>query len=132
MGFKEKTYKFIMSIPHIALLWDMRRYPRYEPLKELDIEIRNEDLKIHALLVDICTGGMRIVSTDKRIENAKSISLIVDDFCVTLPCQKIRKTLYYYGIIFGSMDKRECSKLAYFIDHFTRDPENPGLTEIMK
>ncbi len=68
MGLKEKSYKMIMSIPHLALLWDMRRHQRYELREGLDIEIKCNEVKIYSLLLDICIGGMRIVSTDKRIE----------------------------------------------------------------
>ena len=129
---KKMNFKFIRLIPHISFLFDMRRYQRYEPSDGLRVAIQIDGNRIDGRLLDICIGGMRIISTDKRIEDSKSISLIVEDFCVKLPCQKIRKTLYYYGIIFGSIDKREFSKLKYFIDHFTKDPESPGLTEIMK
>jgi hypothetical protein len=83
-------------------------------------------------LIDICLGGMRIISTDKRIEDSKTISLSVDDIRVELPCEKIRRIGYYYGIKFGSMDKREFTNLEYFIEHFTKEPLKPGLTEIMR
>jgi hypothetical protein len=132
MRLKEKSYKFFMSIPHLALLWDMRRHQRYEPRDGLDIEIKSKDTKIYALLLDLCIGGMRIISTDKRIEGSKTISLSVDDFCMELPCEKIRKIGYYYGIKFGSMDERESTNLEYFIEHFTKEPLNSGLTEIFK
>jgi hypothetical protein len=75
---------------------------------------------------------MRIISTDKRIEDSKTISLSVDDIRVELPCEKIRRIGYYYGIKFGSMDKREFTNLEYFIEHFTKEPLNSGLTEILK
>jgi hypothetical protein len=132
MRLKEKSYKFFMSIPHLALLWDMRRHQRYEPRDGLDIEIKSKDTKIYALLLDLCIGGMRIISTDKRIEGSKTISLSVDDFCMEFPCEKIRKIGYYYGIKFGSMDERESTNLEYFIEHFTKEPLNSGLTEIFK
>ena len=121
-----------MSIPHLALLWDMRRHQRYEPRDGLDIEIKSEDTKIYALLLDLCIGGMRIISTDKRIEDATTVSLSVDDFCVEFPCAKIRKIGYYYGIKFGSLDKPEVTNLEYFIEHFTKEPLNSGLPEIFK
>jgi hypothetical protein len=132
MGLKEKSYKMFMFIPHLALLWDMRRHQRCEPLEGLDIEIKTKDEKIYALLLDICIGGMRIISTDKRIEDSKTISLSVDDFRVELPCEKIRRIEYYYGIKFGSMDKQELTNLEYFIEHFTKDPPSSGLPEILK
>ena len=132
MRFKEKSYKFFMSIPHLALLWDMRKHQRYEPREGLDIEIKNKDEKIYALLLDICIGGMRIVSTDKRIEDSKTISLSVDDFRVELTCEKMQRIEYYYGIKFGPMDKREFTNLEYFIEHFTKDPPNPGPSETLK
>ena len=132
MGLKEKSYKMIMSIPHLALLWDMRRHQRYEIREGLDIEIKCNEVKIYSLLLDICIGGMRIISTDKRIEGSKTISLSMDDFRVELPCEKIQRIEYYYGIKFGSMDKREFTNLEYFIEHFTKQPPNPGLTEVFK
>ena len=132
MGLKEKSYKFFMSIPHLALLWDMRKDQRYEPREGLDIEIKTKDEKIYALLLDICIGGMRIISTDKRIEDSKTISLSVDDFRVELPCEKMRRIEYYYGIKFGPMDKQELSNLEYFIEHFTKEPPSSGLPEILK
>ena len=132
MGLKEKSYKFFMLIPHLALLWDMRRHQRCEPLEGLDIEIKTKDEKVYALLLDICIGGMRIISTDKRIEDSKTISLSVDNFRVELPCEKIRRIEYYYGIKFGSMDKREFTNLEYFIEHFTKEPLSCGLPEIFK
>ena len=132
MRLKEKSFELIMSIPHLALLWNMRRYQRYEPREGLDIEIKSKDTKIHALLIDICIGGMRIISTDKRIEGSKTISLSMDDFHVELPCEKIQRIEYYYGIKFGPMDKREFANLQYFIEHFSKEPPNPGPTEVLK
>ena len=132
MGLKEKSYKFFMLIPHLAFLWDMRRHQRCEPLEGLDIEIKTKDEKIYALLLDICIGGMRIISTDKRIEDSKTISLSVDYFRVELPCEKMRRIEYYYGIKFGPMDKQELSNLEYFIEHFTKKPPSSGLPEILK
>jgi len=88
--------------------------------------------KIYALLLDICIGGMRIISTDKRIEDSKTISLSVDYFRVELPCEKMRRIEYYYGIKFGPMDKQELSNLEYFIEHFTKKPPSSGLPEILK
>ena len=132
MSLKEKSFQFLMSIPHLALLWDLRKHQRYEPREGLNIEIKSEDTKIYALLLDICTGGMRIASTDSRIGVAEVITISVDDFRVQLPCENIRKLECQYGIKFGPMDKREFSNLEYFIEHFTKVPTNSGLTEIMK
>ena len=132
MSLKEKSLEFLMSIPHLALLWDMRKHPRYEPRDGLDIEIKSKDEKIYALLLNICIGGMRIVSTDKRIADSGTISLIVDDFRVELPCEKIQKIEYQYGIQFGCMDDQEFANLEYFIEHYTKRPLNTGLTEHLK
>ena len=132
MSLKEKSYKVLMMIPHLALLWDMRRHQRYEPRDGLDIEINSGDTKIYALLLDICDGGMRIISTDERIEGSKTISLSVDDFRLELPCEKIRRIQYYYGIKFGPMDQAEMTNLDYFIEHFTKEPLKSGLTESLK
>ncbi len=132
MGLKEKSYKMIMSIPHLALLWDMRRHQRYELREGLDIEIKCNEVKIYSLLLDICIGGMRIVSTDKRIEESKTLSISVNDFRMELPCKKIRKIGYYYGIIFDSMEKQEFTDLEYFIEHFTKESSNHGLSIVLK
>ena len=132
MGLKEKSYKMIMSIPHLALLWDMRRHQRYELREGLDIEIKCNEVKIYSLLLDICIGGMRIVSTDKRIEESKTLSISVNDFRMELPCKKIRRIGYYYGIIFDSMEKQEFTDLEYFIEHFTKESSSHGLSVIMK
>ena len=129
---KEKSFEFLMSIPHLALLWDMRKHQRYEPREGLDIEIKSKGEKIYALLIDICIGGMRIVSTDKRIGDSEIISLSVDDFRVELPCEKIRRIEYNYGIKFGPMDDREFANLEYFIEHYTKRPLTPGPIEISK
>ena len=111
MRLKGKSFEFIMSIPHLAFLWDIRSHQRYEVREGLDIEIQSKDVKIYALLLDICIGGLRIISTDKRIEDSKTISLSVDNFRVELPCEKIRRIGYSYGIKFGCMDKRELTNL---------------------
>ena len=132
MRLKEKSFEFLMSIPHLALLWDMRKHQRYEPREGLDIEIKSKDEKIYALLLDICIGGMRIVSTDKRIGDSEIISLSVDDFRMELPCENKRRIEYQYGIKFGPMGKGEFNNLEYFIEHFTKEPRNVGLTEMMK
>ncbi len=89
-------------------------------------------LRIYALLLDICIGGMRIVSTDKRIGDSETISLSVNNFRVELPCEKTRRIEYQYGITFGSIDKRQYKGLVYFIEHFTKEPRKFGLIEIMK
>ena len=132
MRLKEKCFELLMSIPHLALLWDMRRHPRYKPREGFDFEIQSKDEKIYALLVDICIGGMRVVSTDDRIGEADIISLSVDDFRLELPCEKILRIEYNYGIKFGPMDDREFANLEYFIEHYTKTPLNPGPIEISK
>ena len=113
MGLKEKSYKMMMSIPHLALLWDMRKHQRYELREGLDIEIKSDEVKIYALLLDICTGGMRIVSTDKRIEGSKTLSISVNDFCMEL-------------FLFWDIN------LKHFIEQFTKESSSHGLTVVMK
>jgi hypothetical protein len=75
---------------------------------------------------------MRVVSTDDRIGESDNISLSVDDFRVELPCENKRRIEYQYGIKFGPMGKGEFANLEYFIEHFTKEPQSPGLTEMMK
>ena len=132
MRFKEMSYKFLMSIPHIAMLFDMRRHQRYQPREGMVIEIRIKDVQIDGQLLDISIGGMTIISTDDLIEHSDTISLVIDDFRVNLPCKVIRKVENYHGINFGSMDWREFVNLKYFIDHFTKDPQKPGPTEMLR
>jgi hypothetical protein len=144
MRFKELNYKFLMSIPHLSFLFDMRRYQRYEPNEGLRIEINVNDTKIEGQLLDVGIGGiegqlldvgiggMRIMSTDKRIEDSKSISLSTNDIRVNLPCRSIRKITFYYGIKFGRIDRQDFADLEYFIDHFTHKSLENGPTEIMR
>ena len=75
---------------------------------------------------------MRFANFDKRMEGVKTISLSVDNFCVDLPCKKIWQDEYYYRMEFGSMDRQEFANLEYFIEHFTKEPQSLGLTEMMK
>ena len=133
MRLKEKTYKLLMSIPHLALLWDMRKHQRFEPREGLIIEItRNDAKKVYAILLDISTGGMRIISTDKNIEDSKTISLSVDDFRMELPCETMWGVQHYYGIKFGVMNEQELSNLEYFIENFTKELPDSWLAKIFK
>ena len=133
MRLKEKTNKLLMSIPLLALLWDMRKHQRFEPREGLIIEITRNDLKkVYAILLNISIGGMRIISTDKKIEESKIISLSVDDFCMELPCEMMWGIQHYYGIKFGAMNQQELSNLEYFIEHFTKELPDSWLTKIFK
>ena len=125
-------HKFFLSIPHIAFLFDMRKHPRYEPCDGLRITVEIEGNEINALLVDICVGGMRILSADESIEHAKAISLSIDSFRVDLPCKYIREINCYYGIRFGDMNRNVFADLEYFIDNFTKKPPETGPTEIFR
>ena len=49
-----------------------------------------------------------------------------------LPCKKIRRIGYYYGIIFGPMEEQESDNLKHFIEHFTKESSSHGLSVIMK
>ena len=124
--------RLFLSIPHIAFLFDMRKHPRYKPLDGLSIVIETEGHRIDGQLLDICMGGMRILSTGESIEDSKNISLTTDDFSVNLPCRSMRKIDCYYGIRFGEMDGHVYSNLEYFIDKFTKKPRANGPTEIMR
>ena len=85
----------------------MRRNQRYAPHKELGVKIKDtQDAPIDGKLFDISFDGMRIITSDKRIEESKTISLSGDNFRVDLPCKKIWGDEYYYGIEFGSMDRQ--------------------------
>ena len=132
MRLKEKGFELLMSIPHLALLWDMRKHPRYKPREGYDFEIKSKDEKIYALLVDICVGGMRVVSTDDRIGESDVITLSVDDIHLELPCEKIKRIEYNYGIKFGPMNDQTFANLEYFIEHYTKRPQTHGPIEISK
>ena len=92
MNLKEAGNKFLVSIPHFSELFNMRRNQRYAPHKESGLEIKIKDTReahIDGKLFDISFDGMRLITSDKRIENSNTISLSVDDFCVNLPCKKM-------------------------------------------
>ena len=122
MSLKGFILKSLVSIPHLSILIDRRIHPRYEPRDGLEIEIKGNDFKIYGQLLDIGLGGMRIISTDQRIEDLNSITLTVDDFKIELPCHEIRKAGPYYGIIFGEIDKQVAEKLTKFLDQFMNKP----------
>ena len=133
MRVKEKTYKLITSVPLLALLWDMREHQRFEPREGLIIEItRNDSKKVYAILLNISIGGMRIISTDKKIEDSKTISLSVEDFRMELPCETMWGVQHYYGIKFGDMNEEELSNLNYFIENYTKELPDSWLTKIFK
>lgn len=132
MGLKEKSIELMMSIPHFAILWEMRKHQRYVPRDGLDIEIKSNNEKIYALLIDICIGGMRCVSTDKRLENSKVISLSVDDFIVKLPCKNVRKFDYTYGIKFPKIDAQQLKGLISFIEKYTKITPKNATFDFMK
>ncbi len=132
MSFKEKSFKYLMLIPHLAFFFDMRKYQRFVPREGLDIKIASNNKKIYAVMIDISQGGVRILSTDTRIKDSKRISISVNNFLMELPCEIIRRVQYHYGIKFGTMDEYENSNLHYFIDHCTQRIPNSGLTEIMR
>ena len=132
MSIKENLLRYLMAIPHLTLLWDIRKYQRFVPREGLDIKIESNNKKICAVLIDISIGGMRIFSTDSRIIDSKRFSLSVDNFIMDLSCDKIRRVHYHYGIIFGSMDNHVGSNLRYFIDHYTQQLRNSEPTEIMR
>jgi hypothetical protein len=68
---------------------------------------------------------MRLITSDKRIEDAKAISLSVENFRLDLPCRKIWQDDPYYRIEFGSMDQQEFADLEYFVEHLVkRTPDN--------
>ena len=122
MSLKSFILKNLVSIPHLSILIDRRIHPRYEPIEGLEIEINGNDSKIYGQLLDIGQGGMRIISTDQRIEGLDSIALTVDDFKIELPCQEIRKAGPFYGIIFGEIDKQVAENLSKFLDQFMIKP----------
>ena len=93
---------------------------------------RNDEKKVYAILINISIGGMRIISTDKNIEDSKTISLSVDDFRMELPCETMWGVQHYYGIKFGAMTEQELSNLEYFIENFTKELPDSWLAKIFK
>lgn len=128
MNLKEAGNKFLVSIPHFSELFNMRRNQRYAPHRESGLEIKIKDTRdahIDGKLFDISFDGMRLITSDKRIEDSNTISLLVDDFRVNLPCKKMWQDDYCYRIEFGSMDRQEFANLEYFIDNFIKTaPDN--------
>jgi len=126
MNLKKTGNKFLFSIPHFSELFNMRRNQRYAPHKELGVEIKDtRDAHIDGKLFDISFDGMRLLTSDKRIEDSKTISLSVDNFRVDVPCKKIWQDEYYYRIEFGSMDRQKFANLEYFIEHSIKTaPDN--------
>ena len=132
MSLIEKIFKYLMAIPHLALLLDLRKYQRFTPLEGLDIKIEINNMHIYSVLIDISLGGMTIFSTDSRIMDTKKVSLSVDNFFLELPFEKIRQIHCHYGIKFGSVDNKYGPKLKYFIEHYTQPLHCPGQTELMR
>ena len=122
MSLKGFIIKSLVSIPHLSILIDRRIHHRYEPREDLNIELNGQDAKLYGQLLDISLGGMRIISTDERIEDLDSIILTVNDFKIELPCKEIRKVGPYYGIVFGELDKAVVKNLTYFLDQFMNKP----------
>jgi hypothetical protein len=122
MSLKGFIIKSLVSIPHLSILIDRRIHHRYEPREDLNIELNGQDAKLYGQLLDISLGGMRIISTDERIEELDSIILTVDDFRIEVPCKEIRKVGPYYGIVFGELDKTVAENLNYFLNHFMIKP----------
>jgi hypothetical protein len=132
MRVKKLINKFFLSIPYLSAFFESRRHDRYEPREELHIEIKSEDSTIYGQLIDISLGGMKIISTDNRIEASNIISLALDDFQLDLPCKTIQKVGHYYRIEFDQMTEQVADNLRHFIDFFTKQPSVPGPTEILR
>lgn len=122
MSFKGFILRSLQSIPHLSLLLDRRIQHRFEPREGIDIKISGSDAMIHGHMLDISRGGMRVISTDERIEDLDSIELSVDDFTIELPCKAIRKVGPYYGISFGELEKSVGENLTEFLDRFMDKP----------
>ena len=126
MNLKETGSRIFFSIPHFSDLFNMRRNQRYALHKKLGVKIKDTgDVRIDGRLIDISLDGMRLLTSDKRIEDLKTISLSVDDFRVELPCKKIWQDETCYRIEFGGMDRQEFTDLKYFIENFIKTaPDN--------
>ena len=114
MNLKETGNKFLVSIPYFSELFNMRRNQRYAPHKESGLEIKIKDTRnahIDGKLSDISFDGMRLITSDKRIEDSKAISLSVDNISVDLLCKKIWEDEHNYRIEFGSMNRQEFANL---------------------
>ena len=126
MNLKETGSRIFFSIPHFSNLFNMRRNQRYALHKELVVKIKDtQNSRIDGRLIDISFDGMRVLTSDRRIEDVKTISLSVDDFRVDLPCKKIWQDETCYRIEFGGMDRQEFTDLKYLIEHFIKTaPDN--------
>ncbi len=126
MNLKKTGSKIFFSIPHFSDLFNMRRNQRYALHKKLGVKIKDtRDARIDGRLIDISFDGMRLLTSDKRIEDLKTISLSMDAFRVDVPCKKIWQDETCYRIEFARMDRQEFTDLKYFIEHFIKTaPEN--------
>lgn len=128
MKLKETGSKFLFSIPHFSELFNMRRNQRYTPPKELDDEIKIQDAQnayIDGRLFDISFDGMKLLTSDNRMDTLKTISLSVQNFRVEVPCKKIWQDEDYCRIEFGNMDRQEFANIKYFVEHFIKTaPDN--------
>ena len=122
MSLKGYIIRSLVSIPHLSLLIDRRIEHRFEPREGLDIKISGSDTMIHGHMLDISRGGMRVISTDKRIEDLDKIELSVDDFTIKLPCREILNVGPYYRITFGELEKSVAENLTDFLDRFMNKP----------
>jgi hypothetical protein len=106
----------------------MRRNQRYTPQKKLGFIISfkdAQDARINGKVFDISFDGMKLISSDKRIERLKAVSLSAQNLHVQVPCKMIWQDGRYYGIEFGSMDQQEFDDIKYFIENFIKTaPDN--------
>ena len=123
MSLKGYIIRSLVSIPHLSLLIDRRTQHRFEPREGVDINISGSDTTmIHGHLLDISHGGMRVISTDRRIEDLDRIALSANDFTIKLPCKEILNVGPYYRITFGELEKSVAENLSDFLDRFMNKP----------
>jgi hypothetical protein len=132
MDLRKLGNKFFMSIPHLSLLFDMRRNQRYVLHEGIRVEIAINDTPVKAKLFDIGFGGIRLASIDDKIEDAKIISVSAEGFRVDLPCKTVWKDEHCYGIEFKSMNRREMAHFKYFIENFMKEVQDNEVAAMLR
>ena len=72
-----------------------------------------QEAVIDGKLFDISLDGMKLETSDKRIEALKAISISVDDFRVEMPCKKIWQEDCYYQ---NRIQKHESARICQFMN----------------
>jgi hypothetical protein len=134
MNWKNTGNRFLFAIPHFCELFNMRQNQRYALPSELDAEIRIQDMQhnlIAGRLMDISFDGMKLRTSDRRMEGLTAISLSVENSRVDLPCKRIWQDGDFYRIEFENLDSQEFADVKYFVEHFVKTQPDDLLELLM-